>query len=315
MTLTQLRAFALVAELGSLRAAAAALGVSQPAVSAAMAALRADLGDPLFVRTSDGVALTAGGRALARHAAELVRLAERARHDVRPARSAPGLRVLASASCAEHLAPLLRTFGERDRTGPVDLTVGADDGAAGLAEDRYDISLGPWLPPLPGQPLDAVPFLRYRRVPVVGPRHPLAAARGRAAVPAPAGTRWLTGPDGAEPGTAEARWAAGPGAQLQVVRTSGEAEAVAEARAGQGMTLALAHLVDDDLRRGTLVRPPLDGTPVEGIWWATVPRTGRGPAPGRTLQRFLTTPEATAALLARPRRERRAPTARVELWS
>ncbi|WP_324273732.1 LysR family transcriptional regulator [Blastococcus brunescens] len=46
MTFTQLRTFALVAELGSLRAAAAALGVSEPAVSSAVAALRADLGDP-----------------------------------------------------------------------------------------------------------------------------------------------------------------------------------------------------------------------------------------------------------------------------
>ena len=65
MTFTQLRTFALVAELGSLRAAAAALGVSEPAVSAAVAALRTDLGDPLFRRTGTGIALTPGGRALA----------------------------------------------------------------------------------------------------------------------------------------------------------------------------------------------------------------------------------------------------------
>ena len=65
MTFTQLRTFAMVAELGSLRAAAAALGVSEPAVSMAVAALRSDLGDPLFVRTATGIALTPGGRALA----------------------------------------------------------------------------------------------------------------------------------------------------------------------------------------------------------------------------------------------------------
>src|ERR1700709_2537717 len=109
MTLTQLRTFALVAELGSLRAAAAVLGTSHPAVSAAMAALRADLGDPLFVRSADGVTLTAGGRALARHAAELVRLAERTRQEVRRAAGAPVLRVLASASCGEQVAALLRS--------------------------------------------------------------------------------------------------------------------------------------------------------------------------------------------------------------
>src|SRR4051795_9074126 len=82
MTFTQLRTFALVAELGSLRAAAAALGVSEPAVSAAVAALRGDLGDPLFVRSGSGIVLTPGGRALAGRARELVRLEDRTRRDV-----------------------------------------------------------------------------------------------------------------------------------------------------------------------------------------------------------------------------------------
>ena len=74
MTLSQLRAFALVARLGSLHAAAAALAVSEPAVSSALAALRKDLGDPLFVRASGGIALTPGGRALADYAQEIVGL-------------------------------------------------------------------------------------------------------------------------------------------------------------------------------------------------------------------------------------------------
>ena len=89
MTFTQLRTFALVAELGSLRAAAAALGVSEPAVSAAVAALRTDLGDPLFRRTGTGIALTPGGRALATRARELVRLADRTRREVGAARRRP----------------------------------------------------------------------------------------------------------------------------------------------------------------------------------------------------------------------------------
>src|SRR5215469_13834553 len=47
MTLTQLNAFVLVARLGSVTAAANALGVSEPAVSQALAALRQHLGDQL----------------------------------------------------------------------------------------------------------------------------------------------------------------------------------------------------------------------------------------------------------------------------
>ncbi|MBC7549373.1 MAG: LysR family transcriptional regulator, partial [Cellulomonas sp.] len=61
MTLSQLRAFALVARMGSMRAAAAALGISEPAVSSAVAALRNDLGDALVVRSGGGIAPTPRG--------------------------------------------------------------------------------------------------------------------------------------------------------------------------------------------------------------------------------------------------------------
>ncbi|MCI0686802.1 MAG: LysR family transcriptional regulator, partial [Sporichthyaceae bacterium] len=61
MTLTQLGAFVLVARLGSVKAAATTLGVSEPAVSQALAALRLHLGDQLIVRGSSGMTLTTGG--------------------------------------------------------------------------------------------------------------------------------------------------------------------------------------------------------------------------------------------------------------
>src|SRR5690242_899509 len=162
MTFSQLRAFALVAELGSLRAAAEALGVSEPAVSAAMAALRSDLGDPLFTRTAGGIRLTAGGRALAARARELVRLADRARREVTSATSTGGLRAVATAACAEHAAgPVVRAFTRRFPGSAVHVSVGSvESGALALADDVADIVLGPWVVPLPGQDLATVPFLR-----------------------------------------------------------------------------------------------------------------------------------------------------------
>ena len=54
MTLAQLQSFVLVARLGSVKAAAAELGVTEPAVSVAVAALRKELGDELFVRDGRG---------------------------------------------------------------------------------------------------------------------------------------------------------------------------------------------------------------------------------------------------------------------
>ena len=316
MTFTQLRAFALVAQLGSLRAAAAALGVSEPAVSAAVAALRTDLGDPLFRRTGTGIALTPGGRALAARAREMVRLADRTRREVASATSTGRLRVLATAACAEHVAgAVLAEFTRRMPRAAVDLTVGSTDcAAAALADGAADIVLGVRPLPAAGQALDAVPFLRYERVVVAGPGHPLD-GHDRLRTVALTGHRWLAGPAGHEAGTEEARWFDGT-PEPEIERLDSEADALAAVRAGGGLMLALGHAVRDDVRRGSLVRLPVEGTPVTGLWWASVPGEGAGTSAARALQRFLTTPDAMTALLARPARPDRArPTVRVELWS
>ena len=72
MTLAQLQSFVLVARHGSVKAAAAELEVTEPAVSVAVAALRKELGDELFVRSGRGIALTPGGRRLAALAGEIL---------------------------------------------------------------------------------------------------------------------------------------------------------------------------------------------------------------------------------------------------
>jgi LysR family transcriptional regulator, low CO2-responsive transcriptional regulator len=316
MTFTQLRAFALVAELGSLRAAAAALGVSEPAVSAAMSALRTDLGDPLFRRSGNGIALTPGGRALAARARELVRLADRTRREVAQATATRRLRALATAACAEHVAgAVIDAFTRRVPRAAVDLTVGSTDCAAvALAEDDADIVLGVRPQPSAGHSVESVPFLRYSRVVVAAPGHPLSGRR-RLRVRDLADGRWLAGPSGFEVGSEEERWADAAGLR-DVVRCDSEAQALDGVRAGNGVLLALEHVVRDEFARGDLVRLPVEGTPVTGLWWATIPGDGRASAAARALQRFLTTPDATTALLARPSRTGRGrPTVRVELWS
>src|SRR4051795_12484503 len=226
VTFTQLRTFALVAELGSLRAAAAAPGVSEPAGSAAVTALRADLGDPLFRRTGTGIALTPGGRALATRARELVRLADRTRREVASATSAGRLRVLATAACAEQVAgAVVAAFVRRVPRVDVDLSVGSPECAAGaLGDDSADIALGIRPPAAPGQVLESVPFLRYQRVLVAAPGHPLVGA-GRLS-PAHLGHHsWLGGPGGREAGGG-AVVAGRPGPPLLAGRAGGD-------RAGQ----------------------------------------------------------------------------------
>ena len=108
MTLTQLGAFVLVARLGSVRAAAQVLGVSEPAVSQALAALRKHLDDDLLVRAATGMNLTDGGQRLITIASQIVALGAEAESAVRAAQGAPEqLRVIASSEIAELVAPNL----------------------------------------------------------------------------------------------------------------------------------------------------------------------------------------------------------------
>src|ERR1700753_3910295 len=107
MSLAQLQSFVLVARLGSVKAAAAELGVTEPAVSVAVSALRRELGDELFVRSGRGIALTPGARRLAALAGEILGLAEQARRSVRALPGQPRrIEVAAAAIVAEHIGPL-----------------------------------------------------------------------------------------------------------------------------------------------------------------------------------------------------------------
>src|SRR3954469_15806773 len=124
MTLGQLHTFVTVARLGSVKAAAEALGVSEAAVSGAVAALRRDLGDELFIRAGGVIVLTRGGRALSAKAAEMLGLADQARRAVREAQGeATLLRIVASSMVAEYVAaPLLEAFTRR--TPHVEVSLG-----------------------------------------------------------------------------------------------------------------------------------------------------------------------------------------------
>jgi len=83
MDLNQLRYFVAVAEHGSFSAAARAIKVSQPALSAAVGALEKDLGTTLLLRQRDGIVVTSSGDELLVRAAELFTLLTRTREVIR----------------------------------------------------------------------------------------------------------------------------------------------------------------------------------------------------------------------------------------
>ncbi len=89
MDLSRLAHFVAVVDAGSLTQAAAALHMSQPALTRQIQLLEAEAGQPLLVRTGRGVTPTDSGHALLTHARAIFELAERARADLRDRQSSP----------------------------------------------------------------------------------------------------------------------------------------------------------------------------------------------------------------------------------
>lgn len=83
MTLAQLRIFVSIAEHGSVRAAARALGMAQSSLTLQLSKLEAELGAPLFQRGSRGIAPTLLGEHLRGRAAGILADCERTRDELR----------------------------------------------------------------------------------------------------------------------------------------------------------------------------------------------------------------------------------------
>lgn len=129
-TLLQLNTFVTVAEQGGFTAAGKRLGLSQPAVSRAIATLENELGLPLFVRRRDGLSLTEAGATALRHAREAVRQLTLMRTEVASlAGDVTGTLSLASlpTATATLLAPQLRTFAERHPAVTIRLLEGSEE--------------------------------------------------------------------------------------------------------------------------------------------------------------------------------------------
>jgi DNA-binding transcriptional LysR family regulator len=319
VTLAQLQSFVLVARHGSVKAAAAELEVTEPAVSVAVAALRKELGDELFVRNGRGIALTPGGRRLAALAGEILGLAEQARRSVQ---EVPGqtrqLQIAATSIVAEHIGPLIDAFTARSGSG-LEISVQDVEGgsfADSLEHRRADIALGPH-PGLDRTTIASVPFLRSRLMIVAAPGHPLAGARDIAPATL-AGERWVLGPQEVDPTTTIGLFFARTGlAPRDIAPYTSHAAAVAAAAAGEGIMLALAHAVIDAMRRRSLVRLDVGGTPIDEMWHASTLGLGRALPAALALQRFATTPDATQAMSsgrAGTASTRSRPAVHVTLW-
>lgn len=143
ITLKQLEAFAFVVDLGTFRAAAAALGTTQPNISARISALETTLGTPLFVRESGSVRLTEKGGALLERARKVLWASEEMledadRRDLIEERLRLGVTELVACTW---LQPFLRLFKASypniQVELQVDLSIVVD---ARLAEGQLDLA-------------------------------------------------------------------------------------------------------------------------------------------------------------------------------
>ena len=174
-----MRTFVVAADAGQFQEAAAALSITQQAVSKRIAALEKDLAVRLFTRTPRGAQLTIDGQAFLPHARELLRVEQRATDSVRPGRRALRLDIMSYRTAP---AAVVRAFHQRHPEIELDLVTIVDAAPAALAAieagtiDASFRAVGSPVSRLPPA-MAAVPAVDDAHQLLVGPAHPLAAAR------------------------------------------------------------------------------------------------------------------------------------------
>lgn len=287
MNLHHLWVFYHVARAGNFTRAAAALGVSQPAVSEQVRALEADLGVPLVEVAGRTTRLTPEGQELAAYARRIFALVREAEEAMAAARALERgtLRVAASTTPGTYLLPaVLQVF--RQRHPGVGLQVGIGNSAwaaAQVAEGEADLAITGG-PPAGHPDLQVAPLCPDPFAVVAAPHHPLAGQR------AIAPTHLVAHPFlYREPGSGTRavfqQWLADQGLEEPPGLELGNMEAVKNAaRAGLGLAALPLLAVQRDLALGDLVALDVAGPPM-----------------GRTLQlvrRRRPLPPAAAAFLA-----------------
>lgn len=275
VTVTQLRAFLAVAEAGGVHLAARRLYVSQPSVSAAIAALGKELQAELVERSGRGIRLTPAGEAFLPYAARVLGLLDQGRQAAqeaaRPERNR--IRVVAVNTAGEYLVPaLIDAYRRRHPQTELSLEIGNRKAVLDrIASHTADVGIG-------GRPIakgvSGEPFLDNNLV-VVG-REPVADL---------AEATWLLREEGSGTRATTESFLADLGIEPRTVLTLGSNGAVKQAlRLGLGVTLVSELAVARELETGELVRIPAPGTPIARPWYALV---AEGLPPRPVVRRFL----------------------------
>jgi len=287
-----------VVRLGSVRAAARELGMTDSGVSMHIAQLRKELDDPLYSRRPSGLAFTPGGLRLASRAVEILGLQQQTALEVSQAGHGRRLlRIAASPLFAEHAAPgLIALFASRAKDLSVELSVHPMRQFANLVSSHaVDVALGPRTPG-DRQPLFVHPFLQYEVLTVCAPDHSL--ARTRPSIRHLREQQWFLGPSAA----------GGDGVTRHMLRAldipreqqrmfQSDAAAVEAVRRSSALTLALGFAIGDQLSAGSLGLVEGPELRAAGEWCATtLPHQHLQPAASELLH-FVGTPRCIQAMI------------------
>lgn len=176
MDFRELETFIAIVEKGSISAAAASLGVSQPAVSKRVARLEKEMGASLFAKGHKHSALTSEGSVFYKAALRI--LDYRKKTKIQIAEISEDLygsvTISASSIPGDYILPgLLVEFTERHPG--VDVKVKVSDSQAALedlSDKKADLAIVGTDRSLPG--FSSIPFMNDELVLVVGKQHPLA---------------------------------------------------------------------------------------------------------------------------------------------
>lgn len=179
MDFKELETFVSIVEKGSISAAAAALGISQPAVSKRVARIEAEMGASMFANGHKHSTLTSEGAVLYKAALKMLDTRKKARLQIAEiSQELYGtVRISASSIPGDFILPkLLVEFMEKHPGVLVNVSQGDSQTALGeLADKKADLAVIGSDRSLPG--FSSVPFFHDELVLIVNRNHPMASKK------------------------------------------------------------------------------------------------------------------------------------------
>lgn len=299
ITLTQLRSFLAVLKTGSVTAAAEALVVTQPSVSAALSALSREVGTELTERAGRNVRPSAAGRAFAPYATDVIGLLEQGSLAAREAADATAreVRVATVTTAAEHIVPpLMEAFAALHPEIELSVDVGNRERVFERIRGRAsDIAIA-GRPPRDGA-IAGIPFIENPIVLIAAPSDPLARA-GQVPVAELGSRPWLLREEGSGTRAMVEEFLGRHDLHPEILTLGSNGAIKQSARAGLGISLQSQLTSQLELELGLLATIDTPVALPQRDWYLLQPARGPVREAVRLFAEFATGPQARAAVEA-----------------